>query len=191
MEFDMKRYMIYLKNQSHTPKDASKLLSSARSLVSGSEVVIRDTRVSSHRIEFDTSIPENNKIEEVIQRLSFIGQLSEYEHIVEKEFQKDEAIKYARSLFNFQKYWSAHEVLESVWKSSDGMERDLLNGIILVAAALVHDEKDEQDICISILKRAMIKFDKATGDYFEIDIDKLKDEVRAIIKTGIIRRFII
>jgi predicted metal-dependent hydrolase len=185
----MKRYMIYLKNQSHTPKDATNLLNSARSLLSNSKVIIRDTRVSNRRIEFDTSIPENDRIEEVVQRLSSIAPLSEYEHVVEKKMPKDEAIKYARSLFNFQKYWSAHEVLESIWKSSRGNEKDVLNGIILVAAAFVHDEKDEPDICISILKRAMKKLDKATGNYFEVDVDKLKDEVLRIIETGAIRRF--
>jgi uncharacterized protein len=185
----MRRYMIYLENHSHTPRDATNLLTRARSLLSNSNVVIRDTRVSNRRIEFDTSVPENNRVEEVIQRLSSIAPLAEYENVVEKKMPKDEAIKYARSLFNFQKYWSAHEVLESVWKGSHGNEKDLLNGIILVAAAFVHDEKDEPGICISILKRAIKKLDKASGNYLEVDVNKLKDEVSAIIETGAIRRF--
>jgi predicted metal-dependent hydrolase len=190
MKLYLKRYMIYLENnQSHTPKDASNLLNRARSLLSSSRVVIRDTRVSNLRIEFDTSIPDNNRIEEVIKELSLIAPISEYEHVVEKKLPKEEAIKYARSLFNFQKYWSAHEVLESVWKTSHGKEKDLLNGIILVAAAFVHDEKNESDICISILKRAMKKLDNATGNYFEVDVDKLKHEIFRIIETGQIQRF--
>ena len=190
IQLDMQRYMIYLKNQAYTPKDATKLLKRARSLLSNSNVVIRDTRISNSRIEFDTSIPENNNmIEEVSQRLSLIAPLSEYDHVVEKKLPKHEAIKYAISLFNFEKYWSAHEVLESIWKGSHGDERDLLNGIILVAAAFVHDEKDEKDICISILRRAMKKLNKASGNYFEVDVDKLKHELLRIIETGVIQRF--
>ena len=190
IQLDMQRYMIYLKNQAYTPKDATSLLKRARSLLSKSNVVIRDTRISNSRIEFDTSIPENNNmIEEVSQRLSLIAPLSEYDHVVEKKLPKHEAIKHAISLFNFEKYWSAHEVLESIWKGSHGDERDILNGIILVAAAFVHDEKDERDICISILRRAMKKLNKASGNYFEVDVDKLKHELLRIIETGVIQRF--
>jgi predicted metal-dependent hydrolase len=183
--------MIYLKNQSHTPRDARNLLARARSLLSASQVVIRDTRVSDLRIEFDASIPDNNTVEEVIHRLSSIAPLSEYEHVVEKRLPKDKAIEHARSFFNAQKYWSAHELLESVWKSSEGNEKEILNGIILVAAAFVHEEKDEPDICISILKRAMKKLENAAGNYRRIDIDKLKDNVLKIIENGPIRRFVI
>ena len=50
-----------------------------------------------------------------------------------------------------------HEVLEGLWKISTGGEKDLLNGIILVAAAMVHFQKNEIGIGISILKRAMVK----------------------------------
>jgi uncharacterized protein len=186
---DMQRYMIYLKNNSHTPKDAQNLLLRARSLLSVSNVVIRDTRVSKFNIEFDITIPDNDMMKDVIRILTSIAPLSEYEHIVEKNLPKDRAIEYARSLFNVQKYWLAHEVLESVWKNAQGNEKEILNGIILVAAAFVHEEKDEADICISILKRASKKLEKGAGDYLEIDIDKLKHDVLKIIQGGPISRF--
>src|SRR5918912_657760 len=173
----MQRYMIYLKNQSYTPKDARNLLARARSLVSSSQIIIRDTRVSDLRIEFDTSIPDSHRVEEVINMLSSIGPLSEYEHVVEKRLPRNKAIEHAKSYFNAQKYWSAHELLESVWKDSQGNEKEILNGIILVAVAFVHEEKDETDICISILKRAIRKLENGAGNYRGIDIDKLKDHV--------------
>jgi predicted metal-dependent hydrolase len=191
MKLKMQRYIIYLKNQSHTPGDARNLLARARSLLSTSQVVIRDTRVSDLRIEFDTSIPENSMIQEIIHTLSSIAPLSEYEHVVEKNLPRDKAIEYARSYFNAQKYWSAHELLESVWKNSQGYEKEILNGIILVAAAFVHEEKDEADICISILKRAIKKLENGAGNYRGIDIDKLKEHVVKIIENGSIRRFVI
>ena len=187
----MQRYMIYLKNQSHTPRDARNLLARARSLLSTSQVVIRDTRVSDLRIEFDASIPDSHMVEEVINMLSSIAPLSEYEHVVEKRLPRNKAIEYAKSYFNAQKYWSAHELLESVWKDSYGDEKKILNGIILVAAAFVHEEKDEPDICISILKRAMKKLEKEAGNYFGINIDRLKDQILKIIQNGIITRFAI
>jgi hypothetical protein len=187
----MQRYMIYLRNQSYTPKDATRLLKRARVLISDSKIIVRDTRVSKHCIEFDASLPDNKSVENVIDKLTLIMPLSEYQHIVEKHMDKEEAIKTARSLFNDEKYWSAHEILEYVWKNSHAEEKDLLNGIILIAAAFVHDEKDESDICISILKRSMKKLSKATGLYFEIDIDKIKGLVSQITETSKIERFAI
>ena len=44
--------------------------------------------------------------------------------------------------------WGAHEALESVWKNVHHEERDLLNAIILIADAFVHDQKDGYSICI-------------------------------------------
>jgi len=187
----MQRYMIYLKNQSYTPKDATKLLKKARDLISDSKIIVRDTRVSKHHIEFDTSLPDNKNLENVINKLTSITPLSEYQHVVEKHMNKEEGIKNARSLFNDEKYWSAHEILEYLWKNSHTDEKDLLNGIILIAAAFVHDEKDESDICISILKRSMKKLSKGTGLYFGIDIDKIKELVSRIIETSKIQRFTI
>lgn len=187
----MQRYIIYLKNQSYTPKDAIRLLQKARDLISDSKTIVRDTRVSKHCIEFDTSIPDNKSIEDTIRKLTLITPLSEYQHIVEKQMNKEEAIKSARDLFNDEKYWSAHEILEYVWKNSHTDEKDLLNGIILTAAAFVHDEKDEKDTCISILKRSTTKLSKATGLYFGIDIDKMKEQISKITETGKIERFTI
>jgi hypothetical protein len=68
----------------------------------------------------------------------------------------------------------AHEALESVWKDACREEKDLLNGIILIAAAFVHDEKDESSICIAILSRAMKKLSRAKGLYFGVDLDETK-----------------
>jgi predicted metal-dependent hydrolase len=94
-------------------------------------------------------VPENISMEEV-RRFATISPISEYEHLVE-----------ARDLFNDEKYWGAHEALESVWKNRHHEERDLLNAIILIAAAFVHDQKDEYCICIAILSRAMEKLTQA------------------------------
>ncbi|HKG42404.1 MAG TPA: DUF309 domain-containing protein, partial [Nitrososphaeraceae archaeon] len=112
-------------------------------MVSDKNVIIRDTRVSERFIEYDISIPENKNIEESMRNLLAISPLLECEYISDKKLEKDEAIRRARNLFNTEKYWGAHEVLESVWKNSYGNEKALLNGLILISAAFVHDEKNE------------------------------------------------
>lgn len=187
----MQRYIIHLKNQNYIPRQANWLLNRARSLVSDIGVIVRDTRVASKHVEFDTSVPEKSDIEEILRRFSTISPLSEYELLVEKQMEKHEAMRKARDLFNNEKYWGTHEVLESVWKGAHHEEKDLLNGIILIAAALVHDEKDESSICIAILSRAMKKLSQANGFYFGMDLDEIKRRVLRIIETGKIKRFTI
>ena len=183
--------MVYLENISYKPHDAQSLLSRARELVSDKTVIIRDTRVSQRFIEFDISIPENNKIEEITGNLLSIAPLLQREYISDKKLEKDDAIKHARNLFNTEKYWGAHEVLESVWKNSYGNEKALLNGLILISAAFVHDEKNESEICISILKRAMVKLEGVNGYYFGIKLYEVKNRISEIVKTGNIEHFVI
>jgi uncharacterized protein len=187
----MKRYMVHLRNtMPYTPKDATALLRRARELVEP-KATIRDARVSKKYIEFDTSIPDGMDVNTIIERLEAISPLGSYEHIIERHMEKDKAIKRAMQLFNDEKYWEAHEALEYVWKNASGVEKDLLNGIILVAAAFVHDEKDEPDVCLSILQRARKKVGRASGTYYGMDLKRIAGRISEIINSGKIDRFTI
>jgi hypothetical protein len=184
--------MIHLQNtKPYTPTDATLLLRKARELVGYQGVVIRDTRVSKKYLEFDTSIPDDSRAGDVVGRLARISPLASYEHILERHMDKEEAISRALQLFNDEKYWGAHEALEGVWKASAGDEKSMLNGIILVAAAFVHDEKGEQEVCLSILKRAVKKLNGASGTYHGIDLRKVVMQVAKILDTGKVERFTI
>lgn len=186
----MQRYFIHLQNIKYTPKDATVLLERARELAR--DAIVRDSRVSKKYIEFDTSIPDSMDVDDLVGRLEKISPLASVEHIVEKYMPKDEAIRHAIELFNEEKYWGTHEALEAVWKATPrGRERDLINGIILVAAAFVHYLKDERDICLSILGRAMKKLDGASGTYHGIDLNRLARVVSKILETGKVERFTI
>jgi uncharacterized protein len=183
--------MVHLQNtMQYTAKDATALLSRARELVEP-KATIRDARVSKRYIEFDASIPENIDVNTMIESLEAISPLASYEHIMERHIEKDKAINHAMQLFNDEKYWQAHEALENVWKNASGVEKDILNGIILVAAAFVHDEKDEPDVCLSILQRARKKLGGASGTYHGMDINRIADRISEIINSGKIDRFTI
>jgi hypothetical protein len=186
----MQRYMVHLQNRAHTPKDATVLLYRARELA-GSDVIIRDARVSKKYIEFDTSLPDGMGADDLVRRLGAISPLASYEHVVERHMEKDDAIERAVELFNDEKYWGAHEALEDVWKGASGSEKSILNGIILVAAAFVHDEKDEPEIALSILQRARKKLEGTGGNYHGIDIDRIAELISKIINSGMIERFTI
>jgi len=182
--------MLHLKNNGYNPTDSYKLLSEARDLCAGLDVAIRDTRVSSKYIEYDISISKE-QLDELVERLQPIASLDHAKHVVEEQFEKDDAIRKGIFFFNNERYWECHEVLEGVWKKCYESEKDLVQGLILVAAALVHYQKNENDICISILDRALQKLANTSGSYNNIDIDSLRSKVEEIRNTKKITTFAI
>ncbi|MGE5684070.1 MAG: DUF309 domain-containing protein [Nitrososphaerota archaeon] len=182
------RYMVYLENEKYLPEDANTILSLSRNILKDYKIIIRDVRVASHFLELDMSIPSLD-LEKIKSRLRKIGTMTEIDKIVEVELDKKVSLELARQLFNTEKYWKTHEILEGVWKHTQGDERALLNGIILVAAALVHYQKGEHDTCISIMKRALDKLRRAYGHYHDIDVDLIKTNVMNIINSTKISRF--
>ncbi|MDP9197295.1 MAG: DUF309 domain-containing protein [Thermoproteota archaeon] len=183
------RYMAYLKNEEFGPKDAGLLLSKARRIFENFDIIIRDARVSNRFVEFDISLAKIEDFEKIKSKFSCIGQFVEAYKVVERDLEKEEALMVAKTFFNEEKYWSTHEVLEGVWKKSEGKEKDLLNGLILVAAALVHHQKNEKEVALSIMRRALKKMVSVNKKYFEIDVDMIKTQVFKMIKSSTIHNF--
>jgi hypothetical protein len=182
--------MIHLKNSGFVPQDAKKLLSQADKLVSEMHAIVRDARVSSRYVEFDVSVSKEY-LDVLVKKLETISPLDHARHIVEEEMEKEEAVEKGREYFNYERFWECHETLEGVWKKTYEGEKDLVQGIILVAAAFVHYQKNENDICLSILKRGMEKIGNAPGKYYNIDIDVLRNKVSEIISSGMISTFMV
>ena len=187
----MKRFMVYLLNDKYNRQDASGLLIRARNLVAESSVILRDIRVATHFLEIDMSISDGFQLAPTLSLLGNIAPLVEYQEIEENKLEKKDSINYAIALFNSEKYWRTHEILEGVWKHSENTEKQILNSIILISAAFVHYQKNEGDICIGILERALQKLGDAEGDYFGMDLSTIKAKVAKIIKTRIVEKLTI
>jgi uncharacterized protein len=182
--------MVHLKNLGYVPTSAKTLLVKADQLTSDMDVIVRDMRVSTKYLEFDVSV-KKEELDKVIQKFLLIGPLNDARPIVEEKIEKEEALKRAKQYFNDEKYWECHEVLEGVWKKTYEGEKDLIQGIILVAAALVHYQKNENDICLSIMKRAMEKLSSTSGMYHDIDIDQFRKITKKMISSANIEPFMI
>jgi len=187
----MIRFMVYLNNQQFSSLDANSILKNARKSVGTHDVIVRDCRVSRFFIELDISISKEEKIENIIDLLKEISSLKEFIEVKERLFKKKEAIERSIQLFNEEKYWWSHEVLEGIWKIASGSEKELLNGLILVAAAFVHDQKNEKEISLSILQRALTKLFSSSGTYYTINVDIIKEKIKNIIENNQISRFTI
>ncbi|MGD1837142.1 MAG: DUF309 domain-containing protein [Nitrososphaeraceae archaeon] len=183
------RYMIYLENSSFLPSDAINIRKRIRKLTSNFNIIVRDLRIAKKFIECDISLEKKINMQEILMVLKNIATTIEIIPVVEMKLEKNDSIDIAKRNFNEEKYWWAHEKLEGVWKESQGEEKKLLNGIILVAAAFVHNQKDEREICLSILNRAMNKLYNINGTYFGININILKQKINEIINSKDIYQF--
>jgi predicted metal-dependent hydrolase len=186
----MDRFMVHLKNSGYVPTDAKTLLAKADQLTSEMNVIVRDMRVSTRCLEFDVSV-KKEELDKVVKKFESIGSLDDVRCIIEEKIKKEEALKKAKQYFNDERYWECHEVLEGVWKKTYEGEKNLVQGIILVAAALVHYQKNENEICLSIMKRAMEKLSSACGMYHDVDVDHFRKMAEKIISSKNISPFMI
>ena len=186
----MDRFMVHLKNSAYTTKDAQSILLNSRDLSYGMNLTIRDCRVSSKFIELDVSVPKTN-LELLLEKLLPIGKIDHFRHIIEEQIEKNQSIKDGIFYFNNERFWESHEALEGAWKQCTGDEKELIQGIILVAAAFVHYQKYENDICLSVLNRALKKLNGKSGEYHNVSIDLIKQNLIEMLDKKTISIFVI
>ncbi len=64
-------------------------------------------------------------------------------------------------LFHQEKFFEAHEVLEALWKETHGAQREFYQGLIQIAAALVHLQKQNRPGAEALFKKALVHFEEA------------------------------
>ncbi len=174
-------------------KDAKVSASDRRRLTMEAYVAVRslgadigNLRVSSSAVELDLLLDSETKVQSAIKALEGkIGSLLTLRKLdVESPpIEKEKAVKLGVDLFNEERYWESHEALESAWRKSSGLETEILQGIILLAAALVHLQKNETDVALSVMRRACGKLSNYERDFFGIDMAALKEKVKGILST--------
>jgi len=179
------RYLVRLANsQGYTPTDVKMLQAKIRELL-GSADKIGNLRVSTSAIEFDlfaeqTDLKRSKSLLEA--NISKVVTLRPIQSRVPAR-REEEMLREGIDLFNQERFWEAHEALEEIWHPATGVERDIIQGLILTAAALVHYQKNEKAVCISILGRAMEKL--GTLDNFKgLDIKRLRAGIEQILKDN-------
>ncbi len=191
--------MVYLDNRykKYLPENCKKVLIHIRSILSDfTNIEIRDVRISSYFIEIDLSLynfEQNLVPNTIISRLNRVSSLLYCDNLSEPELKpnltKGNFIDHAILLFNIERFWKSHEILEDFWKGSTGIEKRILNGIILIDAAFVHYQKNEMDIFISILKRALEKLQEGVGMFYNLNLDEIKNNLNKIIKQNYYHTF--
>ena len=81
-------------------------------------------------------------------------------------------------LFNSQKYFETHEVLEEVWLKTDGEKKIFLHGLIQVAAAFHHHTKGNPVGFRSLLEKGLKKLENFADDEEGIDLAGLRKQLQ-------------
>jgi hypothetical protein len=171
-------------NQAYAPKDVRMLEVKIRELLEATEK-IGNLRVSTTAIELDLFAAPSDlgRTKSLLEgKISKVVTLRSLEPRISRRAE-DETLREGIDLFNQERFWEAHEVLEEIWHPATGVDRDTIQGLILTAAALVHYQKDEKSVCVSILGRANEKL--GTLDQFRgLDIGSLRGSIERILEDN-------
>ena len=169
----MERYLVHFKNEKYLPPNCRELAYRGRDLVSDMNVSVRLARVATKFIEFDIAAQKED-LDALVQRLAPIGDVDNIRHVVEEHIDKDQGITDGIFYFNNERFWECHEAFEGVWNQCYGREKELVQGIILVAVAFAHQQEDEESIGIGMLHRALEKLGTSPSRYYSIDVDRIR-----------------
>jgi len=179
----MARFMVHLKNDKFRPSDSRELVHRARALCSDMASSVRVVRVATTFVELDVEV-EKEKLDLLIEKLKPIGDLDNARHIVEENMEKEIGISDGISYFNNERFWESHEAFEGVWKKCYGREKELVQGIILLAVAFAHSQKNDYLIGIGMLGRALEKLGSSPTVYHNIDVDRIRSKIIEMQKSN-------
>jgi hypothetical protein len=179
----MVRYLVRLDNtQAYAPKDVEILQTKIREVL-GSTDKIGNLRISTTAIEFDLfeASSDLGRSKSLLEdKISKVLTLRSLESRASTK-PESELLREGIDLFNQERFWEAHEALEEIWHPATGVDRDIIQGLILAAAALVHYQKNETTVCVSILGRAKKKLG-AFDEFKDIDIKHLTTNIDHILE---------
>ena len=182
------RFLVRLRNQGKfKPSDARALASLSYGAVRGSGADVGNVRVSSNAVELDLLLASGDNLRASTRALEEkLGPLLTVRELDLKtpRIGVDRAVREGVGLFNEERYWESHEALESAWRQTEGSEKEVLQGLILVAAALVHLQKDERRVALGVMGRAQDKLRRHHGERFGIDLDGVREKISGMIAAG-------
>lgn len=172
----MARYMLHLKNTNgYRPQDSRRVVYRARGIASEINVPVRVARIATDFVELDVSV-DPERLNDLIERLEPIGPIDNIRHVVTENMEKEKGIEEGIFYFNNERFWESHEAFEGVWKQCLGREKELVQGIILLAVAFGHGQRNEGLIGVRMLKRVLEKLGTSPSKYHTIDIDRIRSK---------------
>lgn len=178
------RYLIRLANDGTAISlEQNLLLNKIRNLIAPLQGKAINLRVTPTALEFDLFIAPAAETRPYIDLLKGMGKLLTCKRldIPPAAIDPVAVVTEARQLFNEQRFWEVHEVLEGLWKELHGAEKDLVQGLIIAAAALVHVQKNEPNSVWSMLGDAMRRLKNQPDHYLGWNVKKFRDHFARVL----------
>lgn len=141
------RILAIINNPRLTPNHRQELLTKLR----WEGLMVRNARIASDHIELDVLVNDEREVR-LVERLGLNLQevrVIDMERTINYDVH-DALFKYVE-LFNKERFWEAHEVLEGVWR----LNRDKgLQGLIILAAAFVKLQENNPRAFTELMMRA-------------------------------------
>jgi uncharacterized protein len=192
------RYLIRLDNPNskYAPTETMEVLKELRIAADPFGCVVKNLRLSSRALEFDLYSKDEDAKNRCVRALAsgFGKEVSERNLSVdEKPLDKIATLNASIKLFDEQRYWECHETMEQAWrKQPKGPEKDVQQGLILAASALVHFQKGENEVCLNMIPRTLARLSSWTADhYFSLNVKKLKRNLEKIYESREIKPFLL
>ena len=93
----------------------------------------------------------------------------------------DRLFRQAAALFNGVRYWHAHEAWETLWRAAPDEDRDLYQGLIQVAAGLLHLRRRNVRGARNKLREGLEKLRGYGPAYHGIFINELIGEAKRLL----------
>jgi uncharacterized protein len=78
-----------------------------------------------------------------------------------------------------QEFFEAHEHWEAVWNGLTDPEKSFVQGLIQLTVAMHHFQHANAAGAQSLLRRALVRFDRCPESFGGVDVARLRNEVRA------------
>jgi thioredoxin-like negative regulator of GroEL len=144
------RLLVRIRNKQYSSKDCTELTRKWRETLKPLQCNVGNLRVSNCAVEFDVFC-QRSDISKLKKKLDNLLTLRD----ITKEPSYDDPFTEALRLYEEERFWEVHESLEQLWKKAEGSEKRLLQGLILIAAANVHLQKNRREAADRIFRRAL------------------------------------
>lgn len=93
----------------------------------------------------------------------------------------DELFRSGVALFNGVGYWHAHEAWETLWRAASDEDRDFYQGLIMVAAGLLHLQRRNMRGARNKLREGVAKLAPYEPSYRGIFVNELVGRARQLV----------
>ena len=95
----------------------------------------------------------------------------------------DQRFQKGVELFNQQKFFECHEIIEKLWLETNGPEKDFLKGMIQAAVALHHLKHKNLSGAIELYRSAVRYLESYQPEALGLDVLKLIEDLKSCFES--------